>query len=86
MKAIVNTGPGALEWLEWPDPVCGSGQVRIRVRACGVCATDLEMIRGWERTGCPSIPGHEWSGVVDQVGEGVDPQLLGRSCVDLTEY
>lgn len=81
MKAIVNTGPGALEWLEWPDPACGSGQVRIRVRACGVCATDLEMIRGWERTGYPSIPGHEWSGVVDQVGEGADPQLLGRSCV-----
>lgn len=81
MKAIVNTGPGTLDWLEWPDAACGPGQVRIRVQACGVCATDLEMIRGWDRTGFPSIPGHEWSGVVDQVGDGVDPGLIGRLCV-----
>jgi len=39
------------------------------------------MIRGWERTGYPSIPGHEWSGVIDQVGNGLDPQLVGRPCV-----
>ncbi len=40
---------------------------------CGICATDLEMIAGWDRTGFPTIPGHEWAGIVDAVGPGVDP-------------
>jgi threonine dehydrogenase-like Zn-dependent dehydrogenase len=39
------------------------------------------MIRGWQRTGFPSIPGHEWAGVVDAVGPGADASLVGRRCV-----
>ncbi len=62
-----------------PSP--GPGQVRIRTHACGICATDLKMLAGWERTGYPSIPGHEWSGVVDSVGIGVDHSLVGEHCV-----
>jgi len=62
-----------------PQP--GPGHVRIRTGACGVCATDLAMIAGWERTGFPAIPGHEWSGTVDAVGAGADSGLLGRRCV-----
>ncbi len=81
MRAIVNTGPNKLEMLELPTPVPGSGQVRIKTSACGICATDLEMVAGWERTPFPSTPGHEWSGVVDAVGEGVDETLLGKKCV-----
>jgi threonine dehydrogenase-like Zn-dependent dehydrogenase len=81
MRAIVNTGPGALELREWPLPQPGAGQVRIRTAACAVCATDLKMIAGWERTGFPSIPGHEWSGTVDAVGAGIDAGLVGRPCV-----
>jgi len=81
MHAIVNTGPGQLEWREWPLPSPGPGQVRIRTAACGICATDLEMIAGWQRTAFPAIPGHEWSGTVDSVGEGVSPTLVGQRCV-----
>ncbi len=81
MKAIVNTGPGQLAWQDWPLPQPGAGQVRIRTGACAICATDLQMIAGWQRTGFPSIPGHEWSGTVDAVGAGVDPGLAGRRCV-----
>lgn len=81
MKAIVNTAPGQLAWQDLPTPVPGPGQVRIRTAACGICATDLEMIRGWKRTGFPAIPGHEWSGWVDAVGPGVDAGLAGRLCV-----
>lgn len=62
-----------------PEP--GPGQVRIRTACCGICATDLEMIKGWSRTGYPGIPGHEWSGVVDAVGDGVERSLMGRPCV-----
>jgi threonine dehydrogenase-like Zn-dependent dehydrogenase len=81
MKAIVNVAPGRVEWQDWPLPEPGVGQVRIRTAACGVCATDLEMIAGWNRTGFPAIPGHEWSGVVDAVGPEVDLALLGKLCV-----
>ncbi|MCX7012457.1 MAG: zinc-binding dehydrogenase [Candidatus Sumerlaeota bacterium] len=81
MKAIVNTAPGKVELLDWPTPQPGPGQVRIRTLACGVCATDLEMIAGATRIGFPAILGHEWSGRVDAVGEGVDRALLGRKCV-----
>lgn len=81
MKAIVNTGPGKVEWADLPTPEPGAGQVRIRTAACGVCATDLEMIAGWSRTGFPAIPGHEWAGVVDAVGAGVEASLIGQPCV-----
>ncbi len=81
MKAIINTGPNTLEWLDRPLPRPARGQVRIRTRACGICATDLHMIAGWDRTGFPAIPGHEWAGVVDEVGIDVDETLAGKCCV-----
>jgi threonine dehydrogenase-like Zn-dependent dehydrogenase len=81
MHALVNTGPGILEIQQLPVPEPGEGQVRMRTLACGICATDLEMIAGWDRTGFPAIPGHEWCGVVDAVGPGVPAGLLGRHCV-----
>lgn len=81
MKVIANTGPGRLEWMDQPMPQPCAGQVRVRTLAVGICATDLRMIAGWTRTGFPSIPGHEWVGVVDAVGPGSHDELLGRKCV-----
>ena len=81
MRAIVNTGPGRVAMVQAPAPEPGPGQVRVRTAACGVCATDLEMIAGWERTGFGCIPGHEWSGTVDAVGAGVDARMAGWPCV-----
>lgn len=81
MKALVNNAPGHLELLEVPLPEPGPGKVRIRTYACGICATDLDMIAGWDRTLFPSIPGHEWVGHVDAVGKWVDESLIGQPCV-----
>ncbi|MBU0715467.1 MAG: zinc-binding dehydrogenase [Verrucomicrobia bacterium] len=81
MKAIVVTAPNILEFKDLPLPVPKRGQVRIRTTACGICATDLEMIGGWERTSFPGIPGHEWSGIVDAVGDSGDKTIIGRHCV-----
>jgi threonine dehydrogenase-like Zn-dependent dehydrogenase len=39
------------------------------------------MIKGWDRTPFPAIPGHEWSGVVESVGAQVDKSLIGKHCV-----
>ena len=81
MKAIVNTGPNTLELLDRPMPEPGRGQVRIRTAACAICATDILMIAGWDRTPFGHVPGHEWSGIVDAVGPGGDTKLVGRKCV-----
>lgn len=73
MFAMVLEAPGqALRAERRDDPEPGPGEVRLRVRACGVCRTDLHVIDG-ELTGgpLPIIPGHEIVGVVDAVGAGV---------------
>lgn len=65
--------------VELPEPTAGPGQVRVRVAACGVCHTDLHEIEG-ELT-LPRLPlviGHQVVGVVDQVGPGVDAEMIGR--------
>lgn len=81
MRALVQTGPNVLAMRELPMPEPLAGEVRIRTGAVGICATDLEMLAGWERTGYPAIPGHEWAGIVDAVGPGVAPAWVGRRCV-----
>lgn len=81
MKAIVATSPNLLEFKNLPMPAPQQGQARIKTAACGICATDLDMIAGCERTSFPVIPGHEWSGVVDAVGEGVEKNIIGARCV-----
>jgi propanol-preferring alcohol dehydrogenase len=58
-----------------PEP--GPGEVRLRVRACAVCHTELDQIEGRVATRTPRIPGHEVVGDVDRLGEGVDDGLAG---------
>ena len=58
----------------WPRP----GEVRLRVKACGVCRTDLHIIDGdLPLSRSPIIPGHEIVGVVDALGEGVAGVHMG---------
>jgi len=57
-------------------PECGPGEVLIRVKACGVCGTDLRIFRGEKRVDVP-ITGHEVSGVIEDVGEGVKDLSIG---------
>jgi propanol-preferring alcohol dehydrogenase len=57
---------------ELPDPDPGSGQVRIRVSACGICRTDLHILDGeLPDPKLPLIPGHQIVAVVDTVGDSV---------------
>ncbi len=65
---------GHLEWQEHPDPVPGTGEVRVRVHAAGLNGADRLQVAGLypPPPGAPAnIPGLEAAGVVDQVGEGV---------------
>ena len=81
MKALVATQPGKLEFRDYPMPEPGPGRVRIKTGACGICATDLTMIDGCERSFYPAVLGHEWSGMIDKTGSGVDSGVTGKHCV-----
>lgn len=80
MKAIVLTAPHIFAMLDLPTPVPAPGQALIKTAAFGICATDLVMAAGDPRVKPPAILGHEWSGVVAEVGAGVDPQIVGQPC------
>jgi propanol-preferring alcohol dehydrogenase len=69
--------PLVAEACEDPEP--GPGEVRLRVRACGVCRTDLHIVDGELAPRRDAvIPGHEVVGVVDALGEGVSGVSLGE--------
>lgn len=67
--APVQTAP--LKQLDVPDPEPGDREVRIRVRTCGICRTDLHVIEcELPFPGHPVIPGHQIIGIVDRMGPG----------------
>ncbi|MGQ9489076.1 MAG: zinc-dependent alcohol dehydrogenase [Armatimonadota bacterium] len=72
MLAAVLTGFNHLELREVPTPKPGPGEVLVRIKACGFCATDYKAIKGIRRNvEFPLIPGHEPAGIVAGVGAGV---------------
>jgi L-iditol 2-dehydrogenase len=65
-------GPGRLELVEIDRPTAGPGEVLVRVRAALTCGTDLKaFLRGHPKWPMPTLLGHEFSGEVAEVGEGV---------------
>lgn len=84
MRALVLTGPRRAEIQDVPVPIPGEGDVVIDVTRVGICGTDAELFSGEMaylhsgRSWYPLRPGHEWCGVVREVGEGVDPAWIGR--------
>ena len=72
----INQSPLAL--VERPVPVPTRGEVLVRVRACGVCRTDLHLAEGeLQPRHARVVPGHEVVGEVVQLGEGADRFLAG---------
>jgi len=74
MKAMQLGAPrAALRIVDLPTPRPGPGQLLIKVRACGVCRTDLHVVDGDLAQGkMPIIPGHEIIGTVVEKGAGVE--------------
>jgi L-iditol 2-dehydrogenase len=76
MRAAVYRGKGKVVVETVPVPAIGTGEVLIRVAACGICGTDLKKIEhGF--VAAPQIFGHEVSGTVVVVGAGVTEWKLG---------
>ena len=83
-RSLLVERPGSHVLTEGPLPQPGPGEVRVRVAAAGICMSDREVYDGHRDAAYvryPVVPGHEWSGTVGAVGEGVDPALVGRRTV-----
>jgi propanol-preferring alcohol dehydrogenase len=76
---VLKRARSALEWTEIADREPLSGQIRLRVTACGVCRTDLHVVDGeLPDPKLPIIPGHEIVGRIDAIGDGVEGLQLGQ--------
>src|SRR5262245_290132 len=62
-----------------PEPVAGPGQVVVDVHAAGICGTDVHATQGLFPWKPPLVLGHEYTGVVREVGRGVSKSLVGRT-------
>ena len=72
MRQAVMTRPGKIEFNDVADPIAGPGDIVLRVKKIGVCGSDIHVWHGLHPfTSYPVVQGHEFSAVVEAVGEGV---------------
>lgn len=82
MNALVLHGVGDLRYEQISVPELKEGTVLLRIKACGICSSDIPRIFVNGTYHFPTVPGHEFSGKIVAVGDGADEKLLGRrSCV-----
>lgn len=78
MKALVYTAPRTLEMQDLPSPHIGRGDALVRVRASGVCGSDLDGFLGRSKRRIPPLVlGHEFSGEIAQLGDEVPDFRVG---------
>ena len=79
--AVLETPETALKIEEIPIPEPKAGEILVRVTACGVCHTDLHVIKNEVAFPTPAVLGHEISGTVEAVGPGVEGPAVGTPVV-----
>lgn len=76
MRAAVLQQPGEpLAIVDRPDPQPGTGEVVLRVDACGICGSDLHLSEAYPMPGL--VLGHEFCGTVTEIGAGVETRRVG---------
>ena len=80
MQAAVYRGRNDVRLETVPVPEISAGELLVRVNTCGVCGTDLKKIATGSHS-APRIFGHETSGVVAAIGQGVDQFKVGDRVV-----
>lgn len=83
MRALVKTvkGPGNLELRDVPVPQIGVDEALIRVRACGICGSDLKIQDDQHPYTPPVVIGHEFAGEIAEIGAGVSGWQVGDRVV-----
>ncbi len=92
MKAVVLSAIDKLAITEVEKPKASVGKSVIKILACGICGTDRHIYKGEYPSGKPVILGHEFGGVIEEVGPGskfkvgqvvsIDPNIVCGTCVD----
>lgn len=78
MKALIFDGPHQLRLGELPEPAPAPGEVKLRVKACGICGSDVHGYTGESgRRTAGQVMGHEFAGQIVEVGEEVDGWKTG---------
>ncbi len=79
MKSIVVKQPDDLVIEDRPLPTPAAGEVRVRIKLAGICGSDSHIYRGHNPFAkYPRVIGHEFFGVIDAVGEGIETSRLGQ--------
>ena len=78
MKALVLHAVGDLRFENAEKPRPGENEVLIRVKAAGICGSDIGRVLEKGTYSFPLIPGHEFAGQIAETGPGVDPSLVGQ--------
>ena len=88
MRGVVFTGEREIEFMEFPDPTPGPGEVVVEMKASGMCGSDLHQYRRPKSGGAsigglpvnpnPVIGGHEPCGIVAAIGPGVSDKQAQR--------
>lgn len=84
IRVVLLEEPRHLRLTTRAVPEVGPGEALVEVRWAGICGSDIDLRNGTRPRGAasyPIVPGHEWSGIVDAVGDGVDRALLARAVV-----
>ncbi|MHB1345909.1 MAG: zinc-dependent alcohol dehydrogenase [Candidatus Humimicrobiaceae bacterium] len=82
MKALVYLGPKKIKFIEANLPILNPGEVKIRIKACGICGSDIQGFFGINgRKIPPMIMGHEFSGIISEIGNGVSKFKIGDRVV-----
>ena len=84
-KAAFMHGPGDLRFEDLELPPLQPNQVLIKLKACGICGSDVECYEGKSAEGrydiAPYVPGHEWAGQVAEIGSAVTSLKVGNKVV-----
>lgn len=81
MKAAVLHAPGDLRYEDYPLPEMKPGHVKIHIRACGICGSDVPRVLGNAAHFFPIVLGHEFSGEVAEIAEDVQGFAVGDRVV-----
>ena len=77
MKAVVYHGPGDVRVQDVPIPACGADEILVKIDACAVCGSDMKTFKvGNPRMKAGAIMGHEFSGLIQEIGPDAAPTDL----------
>ncbi|MCL2831828.1 MAG: galactitol-1-phosphate 5-dehydrogenase [Treponema sp.] len=79
MKACVLHKIGQLVYEDVPDPVPKAGEVLLKIKASGICGSDIPRVFIKGTYSFPTIPGHEFAGEIVETGPGADRALIGKA-------